>query len=98
MDYYLYARAKLYEQLRCLMKEKDMVREGADSEALHRMRISSRRLRAALRVFHGFFPAVKALKWKKRIRKIGRALGEAGNLIFRSSCLRSSNIHPMFQQ
>ena len=80
MDYYLYAKEKLYEQLRCLMKEEDLVREGADGEALHRMRVSSRRLRAALRVFQGIFPTDKALTWKKRIRKIGRALGEGREL------------------
>jgi len=80
MDYYLYARAKLYEHLRCLMKEEGLVRKGADGEALHRMRVSSRRLRAALRVFQGVFPRKKSLKWNKRIRKIGRALGEGREL------------------
>ena len=80
MDYYLYARAKLYEQLRCLQKEQDLVRKGTDGEALHRMRVSSRRLRAALRVFQGIFPREKARPWKKRIRKIGRALGEGREL------------------
>ena len=46
-------------------------------EPVHRMRVASRRLRAALSFFKIILPRQKAKLWKKEISKIGQALGRA---------------------
>jgi len=75
-----FAQAVLSDYLRGFLKERDDVRSGKDIEALHRMRVASRRLRSALRVFEDVFYPKKINKWRKRVRKIGRTLGVAREL------------------
>lgn len=53
---------------------------ASDIEPLHRMRVASRRLRAALSVFKAVLPHEKAKFWKKEISRISRALGRAREL------------------
>jgi CHAD domain-containing protein len=50
--------------------------EGADIEALHDMRVASRRVQAVLKIFRGAFPKKKFSKEYKEIRTLIRALGE----------------------
>ncbi len=78
--HHFYAQAILSEYLRGFLKERDGVRAGTDIESLHRMRVASRRLRSALRVFEDVFYPKKINKWRKRVRKIGRVLGAAREL------------------
>ena len=58
-------------------KEIDGVRTAQDIEHIHRMRVASRRLRAALPLFASCFPEKKYHHWMEEIRKVARALGEA---------------------
>jgi len=53
---------------------------GEDSEAIHRMRVSSRRLRNSIDLFKDCFSGKKAKAWDDEIRKITRALGNARDL------------------
>lgn len=53
------------------------VRSGDDIEHIHRMRVASRRLRAALPLFESCFPPVKFREWMVGLQKITRALGDA---------------------
>ena len=53
------------------------VKEAQDIEYIHRMRVASRRLRAALPLFSSCFPDKQYTKWMKEITKITRALGDA---------------------
>jgi CHAD domain-containing protein len=58
-----------------------LVPEGPfDIEPVHRMRVASRRLRAALSVFKDSFPSGKVLAWRRQIQKAGQALGRAREL------------------
>ena len=57
--------------------EIDGVRTGEDIEHIHRMRVASRRLRAALPLFESCFPPVKFREWMVGLQKITRALGDA---------------------
>lgn len=50
-------------------------RAGDDADALHDMRVASRRLRAALRVFHDVLPHRRLGRLEKRARRLTRALG-----------------------
>lgn len=47
-----------------------------DIEALHDMRVATRRLRAALEVFAPCFPAKRRRKALKRVKRLADALGE----------------------
>jgi len=68
----------LLKHLGALEKEQEGVRSGhADIEYIHRMRVASRRLRAALPLFEACLPKKKAAVWLKDIRQITSALGAA---------------------
>lgn len=73
-----YGAGILLEHVQALASEVEGVREGhADIEYIHRARVASRRLRAALPLFKGCLPEKKVRQWQKDIRKVTRALGEA---------------------
>jgi CHAD domain-containing protein len=58
-------------------EEIDGVKTAQDIEHIHRMRVASRRLRAALPLFASCFPEKKYPEWREEIRTVTRALGEA---------------------
>ncbi len=60
-----------------LLTEMEGVHDLADIEHVHRMRVATRRLRAALPIFSICFPAKKVTQWTNDIRQITRALGAA---------------------
>ena len=73
-----YGAGILLGHVQALAAEVEGVRSGnADIEYIHRARVASRRLRAALPLFTGCLPEKKARQWQKDIRKVTRALGEA---------------------
>ena len=53
------------------------VRQNEDIECLHRMRVASRRLRSLLPLFDDCLPARQTARWRRRLRRVTRALGEA---------------------
>jgi len=53
------------------------VKESEDIEYIHRMRVASRRLRAALPLFRTCFPDKQYGKWMRELTRITRALGDA---------------------
>lgn len=68
----------LLTHLGALEKEMEGVRSGgADIEHIHRMRVATRRLRAALPLFATCLPRKKSGGWFNEIRLITRALGSA---------------------
>jgi CHAD domain-containing protein len=56
------------------------VRHAEDPEYIHRMRVSSRRLRAAMPVFQDCFPRKQYKQWLREIRRVTRVLGDARDL------------------
>jgi CHAD domain-containing protein len=56
------------------------VREGGNIEPVHRMRVASRRLRAALPLFSSCMPEKKYKAWFREVRGTTRALGSARDL------------------
>jgi CHAD domain-containing protein len=56
------------------------VRAAQDIEYIHRMRVASRRLRAALPLFAACFPKKKYSAWLQEIKTITRALGKARDM------------------
>lgn len=68
----------LLKHLQSLSAEVDGVLAGHDDiEYIHRARVASRRLRAALPLFEGCLPQKKTRVWLKEIRAVTRALGAA---------------------
>ena len=72
-----FGKQRLLPLLEAFAKESDGVRAAEDIEYIHRMRVASRRLRAALPLFRSCFPAKNYARWSEEIREITRALGEA---------------------
>jgi CHAD domain-containing protein len=63
--------------LEAFVGEIEGVRSAQDIEHIHRMRVASRRLRAALPLFKSCFPEKKFRMWMRQLKKITRALGDA---------------------
>ncbi|WP_292346045.1 MULTISPECIES: CHAD domain-containing protein [unclassified Methanoregula] len=68
---------KLPSLLEAFTREIPGVKDGKDIEYIHRMRVASRRLRAALPLFEPCFPEKEYRAWMRQLSKITRALGEA---------------------
>lgn len=72
-----YGMQKLPGLLDAFTTEISGVKEAQDIEYIHRMRVASRRLRAALPLFRTCFPDKQYLKWMQETTRITRALGDA---------------------
>jgi CHAD domain-containing protein len=72
-----YGMQKLPGLLDAFTVEISGVKESKDIEYIHRMRVASRRLRAALPLFSPCFPEKQYTRWMKELTKITRALGDA---------------------
>ncbi|MBG0787488.1 MAG: CHAD domain-containing protein [Anaerolineaceae bacterium] len=70
----------MLEQTQRLVDELPGVQLGRDIEAIHRMRVASRRLATGLEVFKPCLPKKKSKLWRDEIRKVTYALGNARNL------------------
>lgn len=67
----------LLELLEALNEEVDGVKAREDLENVHRMRVASRRIRSAMSIFEDCFPPRRFKAWRKEVRGVTRALGEA---------------------
>ena len=72
-----YGLQRLPNLLDAFTKEIEGVRAAEDIEYIHRMRVATRRLRAALPLFRTCFTARQYSRWMREIANITRALGEA---------------------
>ena len=68
------------ERLDAMLEHLDGVRRGEDIEAVHDMRVGSRRLVAAMRVFAGCFPEREYRALLREARRITRLLGAVRDL------------------
>lgn len=68
---------QLLPKIDALTAETTGVKEAEDIECIHRMRVASRRLRAAMPLFASCFPGKKYNTWFDEVRQITRVLGEA---------------------
>lgn len=74
------ARRVVARHLGRLRRYEAGTRDGRDPEDLHRARVAIRRLRAALRVFAGTFPADLRTRLVGDLRRLGRLLGGVRDL------------------
>jgi CHAD domain-containing protein len=75
--YRLLAAGYFRKQTKQLADQLDGVREAADIEYVHRARVASRRLRAAMKLLGGWVPRKQGKRWGKEIRRITGELGDA---------------------
>jgi CHAD domain-containing protein len=69
------APALLRAKARPLFELETMARGGADMDAVHDMRVASRRLREAMRLLGPLYPHKEFRAWYRSVRAITRALG-----------------------
>ena len=69
------APAILLAKAKPLFELETSARGGADMDAVHDMRVASRRLREAMRLLGPLYPRRESRVWYRRIRSITRALG-----------------------
>ncbi|NIV31413.1 MAG: CHAD domain-containing protein, partial [Anaerolineae bacterium] len=74
-------------------------RLGQDIEALHDMRVATRRMRAAFRVFAPYYKPKIAARYQKGLKRTGRALGPVRDLdVFRAKIRGYLSTLPQSQQ
>ena len=75
--YCLFGAETLSNLLKVLESQIEGVRNSNDVEYIHKMRVASRRIRAALPLFVNCFPKKSYKKWLKEIKEVTRTLGSA---------------------
>ena len=73
-------RKTLYFQLQHMLYHEPGTQLGQEAEELHDMRVATRRMRAALRVFGDYLDKKKWASFEKDLRRTGRVLGEVRDL------------------
>lgn len=76
----VYGAKIIYEHLSAMQSEVEGVMTSDDIEFIHRMRVATRRLRSALRIFQESFPKKDYKLYAKDIRAVTKALGQARDL------------------
>ena len=72
-----YGAGYLLCQLAAMREEMPGVASRRDIEHIHRMRVATRRFRSALPLFALCLPEKRTRRWRRRLRGVARALGEA---------------------
>lgn len=75
--YCLLGADTLLRQIATLENQMEGVRKNYDIEFMHKLRVTSRRMRAALSLFEECFPKKASRKWMKGIRNVTRSSGAA---------------------
>lgn len=87
-----FGAAIMLTQLTAIHTESEGVQAATDIECIHRMRVASRRLRAAQEYFNDCLPGETAVKFEKAIRSITRSLGQARDLDIQIDAFRKFQI------
>jgi CHAD domain-containing protein len=77
MSYRQLAAKYVRRQAKLLAKQLDGVRAAEDIEFVHRARVATRRLRAALKMFAPCFAKKKVKRWRNAMRQVAASLGDA---------------------
>ena len=74
--------------LEALTAAMEGVRRAEDSECVHHMRVASRRLRSILPLFAVCLSRKACDRWRKQLRRLTRALGEARDTDVQIACVQ----------
>ena len=89
-DFCFHGARTLLKYVNTMMGMIDGVRQNEDIECLHRMRVASRRLRSLLPLFSDCLPPKRRARWRKQLRRVTRALGEARDADVQIVCLQEA--------
>jgi CHAD domain-containing protein len=87
-SYCFFGAKALLERLRAFECEIDGVTKAEDIECIHRMRVASRRLRSAFRLFGECFDQKDIEHWQKQTKQITKSLGSARDIDVQIDFLR----------
>ncbi|HEX9114903.1 MAG TPA: CHAD domain-containing protein, partial [Anaerolineae bacterium] len=73
-------RAIMYLHFQRMRDNEEGTRAGEDSEALHDMRVATRRMRAAYELFVPYYDEKTVRRFRKGLRRTGRSLGAVRDL------------------
>ena len=73
-------RKTLRFHFRRMLRQEKGAAKGEDIEALHDMRVATRRMRAALKIFEPYFDEDALRPFARNLRRTGRALGQVRDL------------------
>lgn len=76
----LFGSDPLVKNAAAVQAEFDAVREGKEIEAIHRIRVASRRLRTAMQLFKECIPEKRNNSWTSQVRSLTQALGRARDI------------------
>lgn len=88
------AMRTLRGRLRAVWAEAQAAADGTAPEHVHRLRVATRRTLAAFDVFHDVLPAKRAAWFRKRLRQLRRAAGDARDLDVLAGRLRENETRP----
>lgn len=77
---YVYGARVINQHLLAMQAEVEGVRRGEDTEAIHRMRVASRRMRSTLKIFKDCFRKSDYKKINREIRSVTQVLGYARDI------------------
>lgn len=86
----VYGAKIIYKYVSAMQAEVEGVMISRDIENIHRMRVTTRRLRSAFRIFSDCFPKSDYKAYIKDIRDVTRALGQARDLDVQIEILEAS--------
>jgi len=76
-SYQLLAARHICKQVDALIRQVGGVHKNEDVECVHKARVASRRIRAAINMFSEYLPDKKGKNWRKEIRRVTKKLGAA---------------------
>ena len=79
-SYCRFGAEALAKLLQTIEAQIDGVEKSEDIEYVHKMRVTSRRIRAAMPLFRECFPKKRYKKWLNEIKKVTQFLGAARDL------------------
>jgi putative phosphoesterase len=79
-SYCIFGAETLNRLLEAFEAQIEGVLESEDIEYIHKMRVASRRIEAAMPLFRTCFPKKKFKKWLRKVKKVTKLLGEARDL------------------
>ena len=79
-DLFFFAASTIQPLLKTLESQIEGAAKTTNIEYIHKMRVTSRRIRATLTVFKSCFPKEYVRRWRREIRKITQSLGAARDM------------------
>lgn len=89
-DFCFHGAQTLLKYLNTMVGLIDGVRQNEDIECVHRMRVASRRLRSLLPLFIDCLPPKQSGRWRKQLRRVTQALGNARDADVQIVCVQEA--------